>query len=792
MSQQPTQASQESHASEFSSLPTQTLPAHLPGVSVELRNLWFSYFPDTELEAGASRIQIVEALQEFFQQISGKYLNRGDIEKIGRVAIDFQLLEKDIPIAEFHSALEDDPHNVLACIELGIHMAASALGYDLSNNRRLWLRLQNYPHVKLLRNLKSHMVDHFVAIRGTVVRVGVIKPLVTGMIFECGTCKIRLFRHFPDGLFSPPTSCEGKCKSRSFDPLRNSALTIDWQQIRVQEILSDKQRDQGRIPRTMECEFTRDLVDSCVPGDIITLSGIVKARKTETRARGQRGLQKCLYLLYLDVNALDRSAIKDEKDEGGEGSTALDTVFSNRDLDAIMLIAEQKNVFKTLVHSLCPAIYGHEVVKAGLLLAVFGGRQKFSGDKNRLSVRGDPHVLIVGDPGLGKSQMLRAVSRLAPRGVYVCGNTTTNSGLTVTLVREGRGGDYALEAGALVLADQGMCCIDEFDKMSAEQNALLEAMEQQSVSIAKAGICSSLAARCSVVAAANPVGGHYDRSKTVAENLKMSTPLLSRFDIVFILFDSPDTQKDYMLSEHVIAIHSGNNKNTEFSSTQKPSQRLTQTQREEIKQSVFMSGMDEWMKQKPLAERLQLKTNEREDPIPPQLLRKYIAYARKYVKPWLNDDAKKILGEFYLKLRKEHQSADSTPITTRQLESLVRLAEARAKLELREEVTAQDALDAVDVIKESMFDTFSDEFGHVDFNRTRGLSKSKQVQVFVKALHRQAIRRGSNIFTIDEMRTIGQALGLGVDDFGSFVENMNSQNFLLNKGKGRYQLCSYP
>lgn len=163
----------------------------------------------------------------------------------------------------------------------------------------------------------------------------------------------------------------------------------------------------------------------------------------------------------------------------------------------------------------------------------------------------------MGDPGLGKSQMLQAAANLAPRGVYVCGNTTSTAGLTVSLSKETGSGDFALEAGALVLADQGCCCIDEFDKMGSQHNALLEAMEQQCVSLAKAGVVCSLPARTSILAAANPTGGHYNKAKTVSENLKMSSALLSRFDLVFILLDKPDEETDSILSEHVMALHSG-------------------------------------------------------------------------------------------------------------------------------------------------------------------------------------------------------------------------------------------
>jgi len=236
-------------------------------------------------------------------------------------------------------------------------------------------------------------------------------------------------------------------------------------------------------------------------------------------------------------------------------------------------IQKQVGLFRLLVHSISPGIFGHEIVKAGLVLTLFGGRRRYSDDRHRVSVRGDPHCLIVGDPGMGKSQMLTSVSVLAPRGVYVCGNSATSAGLTVMLHRDKDTGDQTLEAGALVLADQGVCCIDEFDKLGADHDALLEAMEQQSISIAKAGVCCTLPTRASVIAAANPVGGHFkyrhpffffpwfiytnancSKAKTVSENLKLGSALLSRFDLIFILMDRPDQRMDQFLSEHVMAV----------------------------------------------------------------------------------------------------------------------------------------------------------------------------------------------------------------------------------------------
>jgi DNA helicase MCM8 len=448
--------------------------------------------------------------------------------------------------------------------------------------------------------------------------------------------------------------------------------------------------------------------------------------------------------------------------------------FSLTDLFMVREIAAQDNLLHLIVNSVCPAIYGHEVVKAGLALALFGGVQRYTSVKHKLPVRGDPHLLIVGDPGLGKSQLLTAVSHVAPRGVYVCGNTTTTSGLTVTVVKDQGSGDFSLEAGALVLADQGCCCIDEFDKMRSEHQALLEAMEQQSISIAKAGIVCNLPSRCSVLAAANPVGGHYNRAKTVSENLKISPALLSRFDLIFILLDSPDETRDELLSNHVMGLH--------FKTK-------TQSQQETKMPSMTQPTTDD--SDKKLKERLAVKLKSNFEPLPAVCLRKYISYARKYVHPKLSEEAKDILQKFYMSLRKKHQSSDSTPITTRQLESLVRLAQGRAKLELREIVTRDDALDVVDIMTESMYDILTDEYGQLDFRRNTGMSKSIKANEFIEYLTRKADRSGTSIFKKSELYQIYKTeLSMNGAQFERFLDNLNVNGYLLKSGPNGYRLTT--
>lgn len=414
-----------------------------------------------------------------------------------------------------------------------------------------------------------------------------------------------------------------------------------------------------------------------------------------------------------------------------------------------------------------------------------------------VNVRPDIHCLVVGDPGLGKSQMLKATSRLAPRGVYVCGNTSSTVGLTVSVVREA-GGDFALEAGALVLGDRGLVAIDEFDKMNAEYAALLEAMEQQSVSVAKAGIVCNLSARTSVVAAANPVGGHYDRSRTVCENLKMPLPLLSRFDLVFVLMDRPDANRDRFISEHVMSMlgregGGGSRARPPRPPFGGPRRRFADEVDDEEEEGA--DGAAKPPSRVPLPKRL-LTRGVRDpavvDPIRPAVFRKYLAYARTYVTPTLTAGAKDALRQFYLTLRKgvRERTLDTTPVTTRQLESLIRLAQARAKAELRPEVTADHAMDVVELLRHSLLDEWTDAAGRVDLSRASGLSQYALVKALAELLHAEAERRRDRLFPIAEIRRLATDAGLPAGATEGLVETLNRENWLLLKGPGRYQLQS--
>uniref|UniRef100_I3IYQ0 DNA helicase MCM8 n=1 Tax=Oreochromis niloticus TaxID=8128 RepID=I3IYQ0_ORENI len=736
---------------------------------------WTLYFTD---ESGPN-VEKIKVFEKYFT-FRIHLFDKDEIERQGSVLVDYADLIADKTVRhalpDIVTQLKQQPEVMLNCLGLAIHQVLTLdlqkqaaelqeeefpVATPVINIPHISARLYNYEPLTPLRMLRASVFGRLVCVKGTVVRVSSIRPLCTRLAFRCRTCSTTLSLALQHGKYTTPTKC-GKpdCRSHTFIPIRNSPLTqtVDWQIIKVQELISGEQRETGRIPRTVECHLTSDLCDSCVPGDTVTVTGIVRVSNDGTKTH------------ILIIVKSSSGTVEDRC--GGEE-------FSLKELYAIQEIQSQPDLLLKSCGSCNSCVFlSLQLVKAALALVLFGGRQKQTG-KNSIPVRADPHILIVGDPGLGKSQMLqlRLLCNVAPRGIYVCGNSTSTTGLTVSLSRDAGTGDYALEAGALVLADQGLCCIDEFDKMGNQQQALLEAMEQQSVSLAKAGIVSSLPARTSVVAAANPVGGHYNRGKTVSENLKMGSALLSRFDVVFLLLDIPDESHDRQLSEHVMANRSGRGRTSSATVTRNNS---------ELQTSILLEHSD-----MPLSERLQVPAGETIDPIPTCLIRKYISYARQYVHPKLSPEAAQTLQEFYLSLRAQANPTDATPITTRQLESLIRLTEARAKLELRETATKSDAEDVVEIMKHSLANTYSDGLGNLDFERSQlgsGMSQRSAAKRLVNALHQHAQRTGQKQFDVQTLRSIADRVNVKVMDFEGLLSSLNEQGFLLKKGPKLYQL----
>uniref|UniRef100_A0ACD5TFY3 Uncharacterized protein n=1 Tax=Avena sativa TaxID=4498 RepID=A0ACD5TFY3_AVESA len=722
----------------------------------ELTKVWPRYFPgETEpSSAHDPRAELVADLVKVLElEERSKFLPRvEDDGVIFFLPIDFQQLKSLCDGTNLLDALKKNPKEALICMGAAVHLYEFS-GGNVNDIEKVNIRLYNHTETIIaLKNLKAAYIKKLVTVRGTVVKVSTVKPLVLELDFHCVKCATTIHRVFSDGKFSPPVSCviQG-CKGRTFTPVRSTAKLIDFQKIRIQELASAENREEGRVPRTIECELTEDLVDCCIPGEVVTVTGIVKVLNNYMDVGGGKSKSKNQGLYYLYLEAISIRNSKGHAVSENSGASSTNTLPS-----------------------------GSFSFETGITLALFGAVQKHSMDQNKVPIRGDIHVIIVGDPGLGKSQLLKAAASVSPRGIYVCGNTTTNAGLTVAVVKDSMTSDYAFEAGAMVLADRGLCCIDEFDKMSAEYQSLLEAMEQQCVSVAKAGLVASLSSRTSVLAAANPVGGHYDRGKTVNENLKMNAALLSRFDLVFILLDKPNEFLDKRLSDHIMALHTNDGDHCTSNKRLKTEPRCNGSMGAEIGEKIVS--------------RLRLHPEKDRDfvPLPGPLLRKYISYARNFVTPRMSKPAADTLQDFYLHLRDRSTSADGTPITARQLESLVRLAEARARVDLREEVTKQDAKDVVDIMKESLYDKFVDEHGCVDFTRSGGMSQQKGARRLLNALNKQSELQQKDYFSRAEIQNLADKINLQVPDLDRIVESLNSAGHLLQKGhKFQLQTSSY-
>lgn len=684
-------------------------------------------------------------------------------------------------------------------------------------------RLHGHTPVSDLRTLKQSSYGKLVSVRGTVIRVNAPQIVCSWMTFQCSKCKSTQALKSTTGYrIVQPTSCKNRgCNARgNFHTVLPSIYTRSEsnQMIRLQASMQHSHSASGEVPKTIDVELTFDLVDTVCPGDDVTITGIMQI--TVPDAGPGHNQNESMHSYYLQAVSLNNNK---------NSLAARNSDFSEADLRIINQIKNGPDPLRSFVLSLCPNIFGHEMVKTGLVLALFGGSGGKTSSENAPGTgrRAEPHVLVVGDPGVGKSHLLQACANVAPRGsvlewkvglgsilplfmiagVFVCGNSTTNAGLTVT-VRHEKGVGGSLEAGALVLADQGVCCIDEFDKMSSNYQvmsssvskiesghcqtqlnlfhpfqSLLQVMEQQIVSVAKAGVLCSLPARTSILAVANPAGGHYDKSKTVSENLRLNPALLSRFDLVFILLDKADAHLDDLLTAHIQALHSNrrySQTNPSTSATQmssQPSASFLRTQQR---------GADE--PRVALYERLRINDNTQFNPIPHEVMQKYIGYARKNCFPVLSDAATIELKAFYLELRKTRPGVDSIPATTRQLEALIRLTQARARLDLCPEATVEHARDVLSIIRYSMVDVMSSDDNTLNMTRSIngiGMSQATQARKFLQALQCQ----NKNVISYDELKAIATTIGVQAN-VTNLIDALNVQGFLIKKGNNIYKFIN--
>ncbi|XP_076646397.1 DNA helicase MCM8 isoform X2 [Halictus rubicundus] len=722
---------------------------------------WKFFFDDEEYKDGSETVKKIQILENFLnrQQRLLSLLTLENLE-VGTVfAIDICEVYNDKIFMnkwpDFKKSIYENPLHTLNCIKLAIHQKIlntipkenlKCCMNIISTLSTVRLKILNYQPIICLQDLKANSYGRLVSVKGCVIRVGRVKHLAEWIIFVCRKCNLQKIVKQPQGIYTVPKKCN-ICGISKFRPLLDSpqVKSISFQMIKIQELLNDEQNNKGSMPRVLDVELMDDLVSTCMPGDDITLTGIIKGINN-IKARN-----KISFALYMEAITISNNK------QRFQTKNIMDNEMSIKDYLAIKEVYNTPNIFPLLVHSLCPSIYGHEMIKAGLILSLFGGNTEHS------EIRDNIHILVVGDPGLGKSQMLQACSRIATKGVYVCGNSSTSSGLTITLTRENKSNNFALEPGALVLADRGCCCIDEFDKMSKQHSALLESMEQQSVSVAKSGIICSLPTRTSILAAANPIGGRFNRSKTVIQNLKMSPPLLSRFDLIFLLLDEPNKHIDDLLCKHVMSIHTGSN-----------------VRKRKVNASQHVDTMDE--NRFTLREKLVSSVTENVCPIPQSILRKYISYARQYVKPTLTTEAATILQNYYLQLRKRNNKCSGISVYNRQLEAMIRLTEARAKLELRTEATETDALEVIEILR---YATDNSAVSWSSLNNKKGIDR--KLREFIQLLKKETFSSNNQTFSTKQLREIALSGKISVDDFSRLISKLNESGVLLKTGSNTFK-----
>ena len=634
---------------------------------------------------------------------------------------------------DIESVFNENPDSILEAFSRAIKeiLQERFPKYAKKIEHEIRARIANYPVQRSLRQINAEVIGKITSVSGMVLRASEVKPLAKELVFVCpeGHRTDVILGH---GLsLTSPVQCSNpKCNHRELGVEPESSRFIDVQFVRLQELPEDL--PPGQLPHYLDVTVKQDLVDNARPGDRVVLTGVVRIE--QEKMSGISKASSPLYRLRLDGNNVeflgskkDKSSRKIQREE-----------ISQEDEKMIKSLSKSPDLYQQLIDSYAPHITGHEVIKESILLLMAGSTQRELQDGSK--IRGDINIFLVGDPGTAKSEMLKFCVRVAPRGLYTSGRGSTAAGLTAAVVRD-TNGIFMLEAGATVLGDQGLVCIDEFDKMKAEdRSALHEVMEQQTASISKGGIVATLNARTSILAAANPMYGKYDPFKNITENVNLPVPLLTRFDLIHVIRDKPSKERDTKIAQHIINLHTP-------------------------------KGID----QKSL--------------IDSETLTKYLSYVKR-IDPKLTKEAEQKILDYYMKMRTV-EAEDMITVTPRQLEGLIRMATARARLLLKTQVEEDDADRAIYLLQD-MFENAGIDVntGKVDLGVLQGRPRSEvsKMQLFMDVMKSL---EGEHKSAVEEKQLVEELVKTGKyndEEAKNFIRKMARDSSIYESKPGHYNI----
>lgn len=583
----------------------------------------------------------LEAFLRGFKDREGNYryfdlINHMMASNSTSLVVDY--IDLDIASPDLAKLITYKPDETLEAFNEAVISVLREIHFDYAEETKdkIKVRIGNYTVQKGLREINAEMIDKLIGVSGMVVRTSEVKPLAKKIGYRCQNCEAVNEAQLKGLSLKKPTKCIN-CSEKELEMDPDSSLFTDFQLVRLQELPEDLPA--GQLPHYVEVTVMDDLVDRCRPGDRVLLTGIVRIEQEQIAVQGRTNL----FRLRMEGNNIEYLG-------GLAGSKDTRTVermaISSEDEKQIFTISSKPDAYDKLIASFAPHIYGHEIIKEAILLLIVGSVTKKLDDGS--TRRGDINIFLVGDPGTAKSEMLKYAAKIAPRGLYTSGRGTTAAGLTAAVIRD-KSGIMMLEAGAVVLGDQGLVSIDEFDKIKPEdRSSLHEVMEQQTCSVAKGGIVATLNARTSILSAANPMYGKYDPFKNITENVNLPIPLLTRFDLIYVIRDMPEREKDSRIAGHILEIH------------------------RDVEHAA-------------------------QPAIEIDLFRKYLAYA-KQIEPKLTSEVINAIRDYYMKMRNVDSEGMIT-VTPRQLEGLIRLATARARLLLKDNVEPEDAERAIYLVQ---------------------------------------------------------------------------------------------